>query len=96
MAALIDRPVDGLQAVERFLEDWLDVDFTRSLAQNVRSTFKDDRKAAAVVNREFLDWLSSRRQRERPFFAFLNLFDAHSPYQVSRFAHPSVCGKTGQ
>ncbi len=95
MAALIDRPVDGLQAVERFLEDWLDVDLTRSLAQNVRSQFKDDRKAAAVVNREFLDWLLSRRQRERPFFAFLNMFDAHSPYQVSEVCHPSVCGKTG-
>ena len=93
MAALIDRPVDGLQAVERFLEDWLDVDFTRTLAQNVRAQFKDDRKAAAVVNREFLDWLSSRRQPERPFFAFLNLFDAHSPYQLSRFAIHRFAGR---
>jgi arylsulfatase A-like enzyme len=36
------------------------------------------RKDAATVNREFLDWLSS--QGERPFFAFLNYFDAHDPY----------------
>jgi arylsulfatase A-like enzyme len=86
IAALVDRPVDGLQSVERFLEDWLDVDLFRPLAQSVRSQFKDDRKEAAVVNREFLDWLSSRRQPQRPFFAFLNLFDAHSPYQTSRFA----------
>jgi arylsulfatase A-like enzyme len=93
MAALIDHPVDGLQAVERFLEDWLDVDLMRPLAQNVRPLFKDDRKEAAVVNREFLDWLSSRRQPERPFFAFLNFFDAHSPYQVSRLAIHRFAGR---
>jgi membrane-anchored protein YejM (alkaline phosphatase superfamily) len=43
--------------------------------------FKFDRKEAMVVNREFLDWLSRRRQTERPFFAFLNYFSAHIPYQ---------------
>ncbi len=40
----------------------------------------DDRKAAAVVNREFLGWLSQTRSPSRPFFAFLNYVDAHSPY----------------
>ena len=44
--------------------------------------FNADRKEAAVVNREFLDWLSRRRQPDRPFFAFLNYFDAHYPYQL--------------
>jgi arylsulfatase A-like enzyme len=39
-----------------------------------------DRKDAGVVNREFLDWLSTRRQPQRPFFAFLNYADAHAPY----------------
>ena len=39
-----------------------------------------DRKAAKDVNRELLDWLSRRPQPERPFFAFLNYFDAHAPY----------------
>ena len=39
-----------------------------------------ERKGADVVNREFLDWLSRRRQPRRPFFAFLNYVDAHSPY----------------
>ena len=38
------------------------------------------RKQAEVVNREFLDWLSRRRQPHRPFFAFLNYVDAHAPY----------------
>jgi arylsulfatase A-like enzyme len=36
------------------------------------------RKDAAEVNSEFLYWIS--RNRERPFFAFLNYFDAHAPY----------------
>ena len=36
------------------------------------------RKTAAQVNDAFLRWLS--RQDRRPFFAFLNYFDAHEPY----------------
>lgn len=36
------------------------------------------RKSAAELNAEFLRWLSSRG--ERPFFAFLNYWDAHEPY----------------
>ena len=41
-----------------------------------------DRKGAAVVNRELLDWLPRRPQPERPFLAFLNYCDAHTPYQL--------------
>jgi arylsulfatase A-like enzyme len=36
------------------------------------------RKNAARINRDFLSWLAT--QGERPFFAFLNYFDAHSPF----------------
>ena len=36
------------------------------------------RKDASVINRDFLAWLSQHTQR--PFFAFLNYFDAHMPY----------------
>jgi arylsulfatase A-like enzyme len=36
------------------------------------------RKNADQVNREVLDWLP--RHGERPYFAFLNYFDAHGPY----------------
>jgi arylsulfatase A-like enzyme len=39
-------------------------------------------KDAATVNQSFLAWLSWQRQRNRPFFAFLNYNDAHSPYEV--------------
>jgi arylsulfatase A-like enzyme len=37
-------------------------------------------KRGAEVDREFLDWLSWQRGRRRPFFAFLNYNDAHTPY----------------
>lgn len=36
------------------------------------------RKSALELNDDFLDWL--KRHRQRPFFAFLNYFDAHEPY----------------
>jgi arylsulfatase A-like enzyme len=38
------------------------------------------KKDGASINRDFLDWLSHRPQPARPFFAFLNYFDAHNPY----------------
>ncbi|HSE46889.1 MAG TPA: sulfatase, partial [Gemmatimonadales bacterium] len=38
------------------------------------------RKRAAEVNREFLSWLDQDRE-PGPFFAFLNYYDAHGPYQ---------------
>ena len=43
---------------------------------------REHAKNAAMVNRSFLDWLSWQRRRGRPFFAFLNYNDAHSPYEV--------------
>jgi len=36
------------------------------------------RKSAADINQSFLDWRS--HHEDRPFFAFLNYFDAHDPY----------------
>ncbi len=43
---------------------------------------KEHAKGAADVDRAFLHWLSRQRTRGRPFFAFLNYNDAHSPYEV--------------
>lgn len=40
-----------------------------------------DRKWAPRVNAEFLGWLDAEVGPERPFFAFLNYFDAHYPYR---------------
>ena len=36
-------------------------------------------RGAREINDAFLDWLR-RRRTDRPFFAFLNYFDAHAPY----------------
>src|SRR5215831_8612670 len=47
------------------------------------------RKDAAEVNSAFLRWLP--RQGQRPFFVFLNYFDAHEPYlPPPPFAAPSA------
>jgi arylsulfatase A-like enzyme len=81
-AVLLDRNVDGLEAVGEFLEDWLDLDLLTPANQYLWWIFKKNRKEAAVINREFLDWLSRRSKPERPFFAFLNYYDAHGPYEV--------------
>ncbi len=40
-----------------------------------------DRKYAPRVNKEFLGWLDSSVEDE-PFFAFLNYFDVHGPYEL--------------
>lgn len=37
------------------------------------------RKTASEINESFLGWLS-RKEPQRPFFAFINYFDAHEPY----------------
>ncbi len=81
-AALVDRAVSGLQSLEQFLEDRLACELLRPAVQHLWWLFNSDRKGAAVVNREFMDWLSRRPQPNRPFFAFLNYYDAHYPYQL--------------
>jgi len=43
---------------------------------------KFNSKKAARVNDDFLLWLSAR-DPSRPYFAFLNYFDAHAPYLVA-------------
>jgi arylsulfatase A-like enzyme len=39
-----------------------------------------DRISARAINLKFVNWLARRREPGRPFFAFLNYFDAHAPY----------------
>jgi arylsulfatase A-like enzyme len=45
---------------------------------------------ARGINNAFIDWLRERRQ-DRPFFAFLNYFDAHDPY----LPPPEFAGRFG-
>lgn len=59
----------------------------RSLGTWVLGAFRaPDKKSAASINRDFLDWLSRRREPGRPFFAFLNYFDAHARYLLPKGA----------
>jgi len=41
-----------------------------------------ERRPAASISHAFLDWQSTHK--DRPFFAFVNLFDAHFPYRSQR------------
>jgi arylsulfatase A-like enzyme len=42
--------------------------------------FSTERKSAEWINRDFLHWFTHRRDPQRPFFAFLNFLDTHTPY----------------
>ena len=44
--------------------------------------FEDNlgRKTAPMINASFLAWLDRDASGARPFFAFLNFYDAHRPY----------------
>ncbi len=47
-----------------------------------RTGFKVEHRPAADINQSLFRWLSRRSDRaERPFFVFLNYFDAHYPYR---------------
>jgi arylsulfatase A-like enzyme len=79
-AVLVGRALDGFQTIVYFTEDWLESAGLLPYLERFWRSMDTDRKRAAEVNRELLGWLSHRNQPERPFFAFLNYFDAHCPY----------------
>src|SRR5262249_26050381 len=81
-AVLIRRIVDGVLIVQNLAENWLLLDDFRVAEQSFWRPFLFDRKRAESVHREFLDWLARDRDPDRPFFAFLNLHDAHTPYEL--------------
>ena len=77
-------------------EDFYDEDLVVSVSETLRSSAlgrsvvslarlsvagERRRKTAAQINHDFLDWFSEKDDG-RPFFVFLNYFDAHSPYVV--------------
>jgi arylsulfatase A-like enzyme len=66
--------VQALAHARSFRGAWRAV---RTASFDVRRT--PPSKHAPAVNREFLTWIS-QLPRGRPFFAFLNYFDAHHPY----------------
>jgi arylsulfatase A-like enzyme len=78
--AMVRRALEGYQDADYAVEDILRYLGHFETVEFVREAFAGSRKDAAEVNRELLDWLSARDQPDRPFFAFLNYFDAHYPY----------------
>src|SRR5579885_1935030 len=69
--SLLARTVPGqwmLRTILGLLGDFADAKWAGPQSRDARG-----------IGRAFLDWLD-RRRPDRPFFAFLNLFDAHEPY----------------
>ncbi len=81
MAVLVNRPLQGLRWLDAFLENQLDLPTSQLYAECISWLLISDRKGAQSINDQFLDWLA-RRPQDRPFFAFLNYFDAHWPYEL--------------
>ena len=81
MAALVSRPLQGLRWLDGFLEEHLDLSPSQFYGRFISWLLISDRKDAQTVSDQFLGWLA-RRPRRRPFFAFLNYFDAHWPYEL--------------
>jgi arylsulfatase A-like enzyme len=90
-----DYPIDLLDAVTRYtgIGSRIDLLTPGSVINRLLKPYRGDAfdaiprakehaKDAAAVDRSFLAWLSRRRSADRPFFAFLNFNDAHSPYEV--------------
>jgi arylsulfatase A-like enzyme len=87
----------GFARYEDFYDEDLVVSFAetlrcsalgRSLVQLMRMPLGTQRrrKDAAQIRTDFLDWLAEQ-EGGRPFFAFLNLFDAHTPYLLPEGDH---------
>jgi arylsulfatase A-like enzyme len=81
-AWLFDRAVSILTDLGLYLGRTFDVGPLRPLHESWLTpyTLPERRRDAGSINRAFLGWLDRRAQPARPFFAFLNYYDAHAPY----------------
>ena len=80
-AVLFEAGWNGFSALGRYLSvRWPAGRFHDRIESCLKWLLGGHRKDAAEVNGEFLEWLARRREPRRPFFAFLNYFDAHAPY----------------
>lgn len=83
---------------------WLGQQLTRIVKRRLQGSHQDlVRVRASEISQEFLTWLDKVHNAEggRPFFAFLNLYDAHAPYLPpepwhQKFARPGARYWTGQ
>jgi arylsulfatase A-like enzyme len=81
-AWLVDRVVRTISDLGVFVGRTLDVGPLRPMRESWLSPYLAEwrRKDAGSINLAFMGWLSRRREPDRPFFAFLNYYDAHAPY----------------
>jgi arylsulfatase A-like enzyme len=79
-SVLVNRVLAGIKKSIEPVEEMFGLEPHRTWTDWIWRQLDDDRKPAATVNQELLGWLEGRAQPERPFFAFLNYFDAHYPY----------------
>jgi arylsulfatase A-like enzyme len=77
---MVSRALKNYEVVTYFTKDLLQYIGCLDAVEFLHESLDSNRKDAAEVNRELLDWLSARDQPGRPFFAFLNYFDAHYRY----------------
>ena len=77
---IVSRALGNYEVVIHFIRDVLQYIGCFDAVEFIHESLELNRKDAAEVNRELLDWLSTRDQPDRPFFAFLNYFDAHYRY----------------
>jgi arylsulfatase A-like enzyme len=87
-AWLVDHVLQMISDLGVFLGRTFDVGPFRPMQESwIASLFVvDRRKDAGAIDREFVDWLARRREPARPFFAFLNFYDAHAPYVLPQGA----------
>jgi len=80
-----DALVQG-QGIRTAISRFWSTDFTPRLTENTH-----DLKTAEEVREQFTTWLDGV-PGDRPFFAFLNFFDAHAPYQSPEPYHSMFAG----
>ncbi len=81
MAQLTQRSLLGFFGLHTWVQSRFQSDILGPVAAFVSTyVFSGKRKDAGTVNADFANWLSRRPGTDRPFFAFLNYFDAHAPY----------------
>jgi arylsulfatase A-like enzyme len=77
---MVSRALGNYEVMIYFTRDILQYIGCFDAVEFIHESLDSNRKDAAEVNRELLDWLARRDQPDRPFFAFLNYFDAHYRY----------------
>jgi arylsulfatase A-like enzyme len=82
-AVLVNRALEGARVIFYYSEDWLRSAGLLRIVERLMRSLDDDRKGAEAVSRELLDWLAHRADEQRPYFAFVNYFDAHYAYQLA-------------